>query len=146
MAPRSGWFSAGADVRTDVTGASVKELMGELRRLATAEGQVTAGELAKARQTLRTAMVESVATLGSLVAGGAELVLNGMPFTTPRDDLAALDRITIEEVNALAHKAVPIDAGVLVLVGDRAAIAAQLAPLGLPEPVEIDAQGQPVKR
>ncbi|HEX6810654.1 MAG TPA: pitrilysin family protein [Planctomycetota bacterium] len=146
MAPQSGWFGAAADVRTDVTGASVKELLGELRRIATPEGQVTADELKKAQQTLRTAIVEDAATLAGIVGTAAELVLNGMPFTTVRDDLAALAAMTLAEVNTLARTAVPLENSVLVLVGDRSAIGKQLEPLGLPVALEVDAQGRALAR
>jgi predicted Zn-dependent peptidase len=146
MAPQSGWFRAAADVRTDVTGAAVKELLAELRRIATPEGQVTADELKKAQQTMRTSIVEEAATLSGIVGTAAELLLNGMPFTTTRDDLAAIAAMTLAEVNTLARTAVPLDASVLVLVGDRDAIGKQLQPLGLPASVELDAQGRTVAR
>jgi predicted Zn-dependent peptidase len=146
MAPQSGWFGAGADVRTDVTGAALKELLAELLRIKTPEGQVTADELKKAQQTMRTGIVEEAATLSGLVGTAAELVLNGMPFTTTRDDLAALTAMTLAEVNTLARTAMPLDASVLVLVGDREAIVKQLQPLGLPAPIELDAQSHPVPR
>jgi len=146
MAPQSGWFRAAADVRTDVTGAAVKELLAELRRINTHEGQVTADEMKKAQQTMRTSIVEEAATLSGIVGTAAELLLNGMPFTTTRDDLAAIAAMTLAEVNTLARTAVPLDASVLVLVGDRDAIGKQLQPLGLPASVELDAQGRTVAR
>jgi hypothetical protein len=41
---------------------------------------------------------------------------------------------------------VPLDQGILVLVGDLATIRAQLEGLGLPEPELRDVQGEPLKR
>jgi predicted Zn-dependent peptidase len=146
FAPSCGFFSAGADVKADVTGASVRELLAELRRLAADHGDVTDEEAQKARQSLRTEFIDSHAGLQGLIGSAVDLVLNDMPFTTVADDLAALPKIGAAELNALGRSAVPLDQGILVLVGDLATMRAQLEGLGLPEPELRDVQGEPMKR
>src|SRR5262249_44443129 len=146
FAPSCGFFSAGADVKADVTGASVREMLAELRRLAADHGDVTDEEAQKARQSLRTEFIDSHEGLQGLIGSAVDLVLNDMPFTTVADDLAALPKIGTAELNALGRSAVPLEQGILVLVGDLATIRAQLEGLGLPEPELWDVQGEPAKR
>ena len=146
MSPFAGSFGAGAAVRADVTGAAVQELLRELRRLAGERGDVTAEELGKGQQTLRNELVQSFGTLRGILGSANELVLNGMPFDTPAADLRTLDSITLDELNGFGRKALRLDAGVLVLVGDKATIQKQLEGLGLPPLVECDTFGEPLRR
>ena len=46
----------------------------------------------------------------------------------------------------LAPTTVPLEHGLLTLVGDRAAILTQLEGLGLPAAQELDARGRPISR
>lgn len=147
MSPTTGYFTASTSVRSDVTGASLRELLTELKRLAGgAKGDITDPETDKARRTLRAATVQSFAGLGGVLGTGSELVLNGLPFDSTAGDLAALASATTTELNALCQRAIRIEHGVLVLVGDRNVVLPQLEGLGLPAPIEVDVHGDLVRR
>ena len=146
MSPFAGSFGAGAAVRADVTGAAVQELLRELRRLAGERADVTAEELGKGQETLRNELVQSFGTLRGILGSANELLLNGMPFETPAADLRTLDSITLDELNGFGQKALRLEAGVLVLVGDKATVQKQLEGLGLPPLVECDTFGEPLRR
>jgi predicted Zn-dependent peptidase len=143
MAPASGWFAVSADVRTDVTGAALRELLQELRRLAGgATGDITADELSKANETLRAKTVESFGSLDGMLGIAGELTLNNAPFSNLARDLASMPSISMERMNGLCKQLLPIDAGVLVLVGDAKAVLPQLKGLGLPEPRLVNVHGE----
>ena len=145
LAPAAGFFSAGANVKSEVTGAAIRELMLELKRLGGGPGDITAAEVQKSQETLRTAIIGSYQGLRGILGGASDLVLNGRPFTQTGDDLAALPKLTAEALNAGSKLAVPIDQGILVLVGDKALILEQIKDLGLPPAVELDAFGDAPK-
>ncbi|HLQ36268.1 MAG TPA: pitrilysin family protein, partial [Planctomycetota bacterium] len=147
MAPYSGHFEAAASVKADVTGAALQEFLAEFARLTHGDGgDVTPAEADKARATVRTEFVQTFGSLHGVLAAAGERTLNGLPFATLAADLAQVDTITAAELNALCKQALPIEQGVLVLVGDRQTILTQLKDLGLPPPTELDAHARPVQR
>jgi predicted Zn-dependent peptidase len=143
MNPSTGYFIASANVKADVTGASLKEFLAEFERLR--KGDVSPDETIKARETLRTDVVQAFQGLRGLLSIAADLVANGVPYSTLSQDLARMQSATADELNALTREAVPLDRAVLVLVGDKGLILKQLKDLGLPEPREVTAAGEPVK-
>lgn len=68
--------------------------------------------------------------------------LGGIAFEAVRADLSATMRLDEGALNTLAKRAFPLDAGVLVLVGDKGVILKQMQGLGLPEAVELSAVGE----
>ncbi|MBK6938616.1 MAG: insulinase family protein [Planctomycetes bacterium] len=130
----TGTVSAGAAVRADVTGASLKEFVLEFDRMR--NGDVSTDEAAKAAATVRNGLVEDFQEIAGVAASAAELALHRRPFAALAQDLAALSRFDAPTLNALAKEFVVPERGVLVLVGDAASIRGQLAGLGLPEPVD----------
>lgn len=144
MSPFGGWFTAGAAVETPVTGAALREFLAEFARLA-GSGDITDAEAQKARETLRTATIDAFASLNGVLANACEQALNHLPFDQVGKDLATVAATGAAELNAIAAAALPIAAGVVVLVGDQAAILEQLQGLELPsKPQVYDAQGRPV--
>lgn len=139
----TGSFSAGAGVKADVTGPSLKEFFYEFDRIR--KGDVTEGEATKARETVRNSTVESFGGLRGVLGSAINLWCNHLPFETIGRDLTAADKVTAAELNSLARPAIALESGVLVLVGDRALILKQIADLKLPAPVEYTVQGEPVK-
>ncbi|MCY2956336.1 MAG: pitrilysin family protein [Planctomycetota bacterium] len=144
LAPAAGFFSAGANVKSDVTGAAIKELMLELNRLGSGKGDITEDEVQKSQETLRTAIIQSYQGLRGIVSSASDIVLNGRPFTQVGSDLTALPKITADSLNLLSKAFVPLDQGILVLVGDRTIINDQIKDLALPTPVLLDAFGAAV--
>jgi predicted Zn-dependent peptidase len=143
MGPEVGYFSASADVKADTTGASIKEFLGEIDKIR--KGDVTDEETEKARATLRTEAVQSFQGLSGVVGLASGLLRNGLGWDALAKDAARLEQVKAEDLNKLAKGAIPLEQGVLVLVGDKKLILEQLKGLGLPEPVELDAKGDPAK-
>lgn len=133
--PTIGTLMASSNVRTDVTGPAVKEFLGEFKRLQ--GGDVSDEEAGKAASTRRADIVAALGTLPGLLGVAQGYELNGRPFTELSTDIQTLSRLTARDLNALASGAIPLDKGVIVLVGDKATILKQLEGLGLPTPVEV---------
>jgi predicted Zn-dependent peptidase len=130
---QAGQFVASSSVLTDVTGAAVKEFLAEFRRIQA--GDVTPEEVVKAQASMRQDAVDGVSTLAGMLATFAPAVVHGRPPSAPAEDLARLEKgFTAADLNALAAERLALRQGVLVLVGDRAAIEPQLKDLGLAEP------------
>jgi zinc protease len=135
--PHVGYLTANAEVRTDVTGASIKEFLNEFRKIRA--GDVTDAEVAKAVSSGRTDTINAMATLGGILGTAMSLHLNGQPFSALAEELRAMQAIKASDINGLANPGIPLERGVLVLVGDKSAILPQLKDLGLPNPVEVKA-------
>ncbi|HEX2798668.1 MAG TPA: hypothetical protein VHQ44_03255, partial [Thermoanaerobaculia bacterium] len=65
----------------------------------------------------------------------------GAPFETLGEDLASQAVLDASALNVTARNALALDRGVLVLVGNKAAILPQLKDVGLQAPVEVDTWG-----
>ncbi|MBP7865604.1 MAG: insulinase family protein [Acidobacteria bacterium] len=138
-------FSASAPVQTRVTAAAVSEMVKEIAGMAGAR-PVTAEELAFARGSLVDGYARDFETLDQIVSRIADLA----PYGLPDDELetwpARVGALTPDLVNAAARKHLHPDQLAIVVVGDKAAIAADLARLDLGPVVEVDEQGRPVAR
>jgi hypothetical protein len=55
---------------------------------------------------------------------------------------APISTTTAADLNALAGSAIPLERGVLVLLGDKQKILEELKGLDLPAPVEVDIRGK----
>ena len=135
LEPSVGTLVANADVRSDVTGASIKEFMKEFAKIRT--GDITEAEADKASSQLRTETIQSLTGIDGLISRAMGLYSLGMPFSTIATDLSSLGMLKAKDIIALAKDAIPFEKGLLVLVGDKAAILKQLDGLGLPTPTEI---------
>ena len=142
--PSAGWFNAGASVRADVTGASLREFFKEFEALR--GGDVTPEEARKARSVARSRIVRSQASLGAILGAAARLLQNGEPFDAPEAELAEVQETEADDLNAVARESVALEDGILVLVGDRAAIVEQIADLDLPAPEDLAVTGEPRPR
>ena len=142
MRPAVGYFTAGASVKASATGPALKEFLSEFARLRA--GDVSDDEVTKARETIRTDTIQSFQGLGGVLTSAAELVVNGLPFTTVEQDLKLIPSVGARDLNALANRSIPLENGVLVLVGDKTLILDQIKDLGLPTPIETDVRGTPL--
>lgn len=143
MNASTGYFIARSSVKADVTGKSLEEFTKEFARIR--KGDISDSEVTKARETLRTDSIQRFEGVGGTVGTAAGLVIDGLPFESLGQDVAAMQKLSAGDLNAMAAAALPIDQGVLVLMGDKDLIKKQLAGLGLPEPVEYSVEGEPVK-
>jgi zinc protease len=144
LLPRAGYFVASSSVKADVTGAALKEFLAEFARLRA--GDISDEEVVKARETVRSDTVQAVAGLSGLLSLAIDPMVGGEGYGSIGADLETMKTVTAGDLNALARDAVPLERGVLVLVGDRALILEQIKDLGLPTPAEVDAQGRPIAR
>lgn len=144
MARMAGSFFAGSSVKADKTGPALIEFLKELRGLRT--GDVKPAELTKARETIRTDVVQAFQGVSGTLSEAAERVSVGAGYESLAADMTALQAVAVDELNKLANAAVPLEQGVLVLVGDRGLILEQIKSLGLPTPQDVDARGRPVTK
>ncbi len=133
--PTIGYMIASSDVRSDVTGAAIREFLAEFKRLRS--GDITEEEAAKAAATRRSDVVDSLSSLQGLLSVAISYELNGRPFSDLGRDLTAMSALTSADLNPLAAQAIPFEQGVLVLVGDKAVILKQLSGVDLPTPEEV---------
>lgn len=140
----TGWFSSGAGIRSDATGAALKEFASEFKKIRA--GDITDADVTKAKNTIRTDTVRAFSTIGSTLGVATGLIADNLPWSSITADLAALDKYSASDLNKLAGPNIALEKGVLVLVGDKKSIMPQLEGLGLPAPVEVDAHGVPVKK
>ena len=144
MARGGGSFTASAQVQTAVTGASIKEFFNEFGRLA--KGDISDAEVVKARETIRNETVKGFSTLEGMLASAELRLENKVALTTVASDLEHAAAVNASDLNTLGAEIVKsLDHGVLVLVGDKAAIMQQIGELKLPAPTFVDADGNPAK-
>ncbi|MGY1637769.1 M16 family metallopeptidase [Geodermatophilus sp. SYSU D00742] len=127
-------FLVEADVATEVTGAALLEIWYELGRMAlTAVG---ADELDSARRYVLGSMALSTATHSGLASTLSALVGADLPPNWLAGHQRALAEVTVEEVQAAAHRYMQPAALTAVVVGDAERVAAPLRALG---PVDVTA-------
>jgi predicted Zn-dependent peptidase len=141
MNPSAGYFAASSSVRADVTGDAVAQFLKEFAGIR--GGDISDGEAKKARASRRMDMIQAFSGLRGILDAGTTLVRNGRPFTELGEELQAVARSTATELNRLANDAVPLERGLLVLVGDEDVIRSQLDTRELPEPIELTITGDP---
>ena len=139
-----GRFAAGANVQTEVTGKALKELLSELSLMA-AKG-VTDEEIGKARASKRNEDVEAYEQVAGTAGSLATIAGLGLPPEFAAEDArarAAVDTAGLQEAAAFFDPA----GMVVVAVGDKDAIMAQLAEQGidLGEPLLLDEEAKPVE-
>jgi predicted Zn-dependent peptidase len=123
--PSTGCMTASARVATDVTGAALREFFNEFTRIAA--GDISEDELSKARKTFRNETAQSFASLDSMIATTAVRLNAGLPAEMIKKDLTLADRVKVSDLNELAKSMIVPLRGVLILVGDAAAISPQIA-------------------
>jgi predicted Zn-dependent peptidase len=139
----AGSFVARAAVRTDVTGASVGEMLKELSGMA-ASG-LRAPELDKVRAQDRSDLLQTYETVSGLSGHLGALASRGLGPTYDVFASKKSQAATLEELRALTPHVDPKTATVVV-VGPRDQVVPQLASLGLGEPVFWDAEARPVTK
>lgn len=125
-----GPFVVSTAVRNDVTGAAVREILEELRRIGS--GDVTRGELDEVKNYIGGVFPQSVATASSLAGRLEEMEVHALSpewFDHYRDRLAA---VTADDVVRVAREHVWPDRASIVVVGNAGEVAPQLEGLGFP--------------
>ena len=123
-----GGITGGADVRNDVTGASLKEFDSEYRRLGSE--LVPADELKMTQRYIAGSFLVSNQVQGALAATLAQQWLVGLPPEFISEYVQRVQRVDAEQVRAMAKKYFAPEDQTIVVVGDKAAVAEQLKPYG----------------
>lgn len=118
----------GADVRNEVTGASLKEFVAEYRRIGAEP--VPAEELKTARRYIAGTLLLSVQQQGAMAQRVARDWMLGLPPSRLVDFVPQLQRVTAAQVQRVGRRYFAPETQSLVIVGDRAAIVEQLKPYG----------------
>ena len=142
MRPKLGYVTASSNVRADVTGESLKEFFKEFKRIR--GGDISEEETVKARETLRTDVIQSFAGLNGVLQEAIERIGADIPYESLLRDMATMQAASTDELNKIAGPGIPLDNGVLVLVGDKKKILEQIKDLGLPAPIEVNVRGDKV--
>lgn len=135
------WFCNGS-VQSDKTKESVVELVQELKDLA-GERPISVEELTRAKTTRTRGYAQQFESLSRIVGQVAELWLYGLPLDVWQEELQAIERTTLDEVNAAASRHVRLSDSIMVIVGDRSKIGTQLSDAGISEVTVVDVAGRP---
>ena len=128
MRRQAGNFEATAEVRTDVTGASLKEFFAELNEIRA--GAVPEQELQDAKNYLTGVFPIRLETQEGLINQLVAMQMFNLPadyLTTYRDRINAVSPADVQRV---AQKHITPDKIAIVIVGDAAKIADQIKPFG----------------
>ena len=128
-----GALVGGADVRNEVTGASLAEFQAEFRRMA--NEAVPRRELQETQRYLAGSYLVGLQTQDAVVATLARNWVVGLPATHLVNYVAQVRAVTAPQVQAIAKKYFAPEAYSIVVVGD-AAVAPQLLPFGTFEAVK----------
>jgi zinc protease len=135
-----GPFIIAGSVRANVTGASVTELLKEARAMA--DQPLAPSELAGARNAELLSLPNRFETNGDIGASLAETFVFGLPLDYYSELPARLAAVTAADVQAAAQRYLDPARLLVVAVGERKKVAAQLEKLKL-GPVEVrDSEGQ----
>lgn len=124
---RASQLSVAVDVATDVTGPGLLEVFYELGRMAVKA--VGPDELDAARQYAVGTLALSTATAAGLASTLSSLAGSGIGVEYLRDHPAALAKVTVDDVLAVAGTVLAPAGLATVLLGDAAAIGEQVAAL-----------------
>lgn len=135
----AGAWSASSSIRTDVTGAAVREALSIIAE--TVAAPLPADELDKAKALITRGLPAAFETNASTAGAFATLVTEGQPLTFWRDRIATIEAVTADAARAASAgwwKDLSI-----VVVGDWSAIGKDLEALGLPI-TRYNEHGQPL--
>jgi hypothetical protein len=87
-------------------------------------------------------VIQSLEGLGGLIATAVDLYQHHQPFSALGQELTDIAAVTKDDLNRIAKPAIPLEKGLLVLVGDKSLILQQTKNLPLPKPVEMTVAGE----
>jgi zinc protease len=134
-----GPFAATSSVKTEVTGAALGEILGELSRIV--EAPLAPEELDKARALLAYQLVGTLSHAQELAEAEQEIFLDGLPPDELRTTVSRLQALTPESVLAAARRALDPARMTIAIAGDASQVVPQLEPLHLPKPELRDVAG-----
>ncbi len=139
-----GPFVVQTAVQTAVTADAVREVLGELRAIASSR-PATPAELDMAKAALTRGYPRSFETAGQIARGLAQLTLYELPDDTLERFVPLVQEVDLDAVAAAATRLDPARMTVAV-AGDVEAVEAGLAGLGLGEPVRLNVDAEEAER
>ncbi|MBI4364353.1 MAG: insulinase family protein [Candidatus Latescibacteria bacterium] len=124
-----GPFLIGASVRTDVTGASIEEILKEVKGMV--EKPVTEDELRMAKESTIRTLPAQFQTTGSTAGTIASLYLYDMAPDYYQTLPGRIAIVTTQDVQSVAKKYLAPDRMLVIAVGDRSQIEPQITKLNL---------------
>ena len=137
---QAGLYRAVADVRNDVTGATIKEIYSEIDRFR--GGGPQADELTNAKTYMRGLFVIQNATQAGLTNTLNTMYSFGLPKDYPETFQKTVTGLNAEAVKTGAQMLLGSENSVIVIVGDYTKVKDQLAGLG--EIAFVDINGKPI--
>ena len=125
--PGEGSWTFSADVTTDVTGASLKEVFGEIRELQTEA--VPEAEGTGIRTWMSGTYILQNASQGGLIGSLAQRDLLGLPADWVTAYVPRVMAVTNAQIQQAARDQLPLDKMTLIVVGDLAKVEPQLKAL-----------------
>jgi zinc protease len=122
----AGTFRATAEVRTPVTGASLKEFFYELERIRTEP--VSEKELRDAKAYLAGVFPIRIETQEGLIDQFVQIKMYGLPADYLQTYRERVSAVTAADIQRVANQNVTPDKVAIVIVGDAAAISDQIKP------------------
>jgi zinc protease len=136
----AGLYRAVADVRNEVTGATLKEIYGEIDKFRT--GGPEPGELVNAKTYMRGLFVIQNATQAGLTNTLNTMYTFGLPKDYPETFQKTVTGLSAEAVKTGAQMLLGSENSVIVVVGDYEKVKDQLTGFG--EVTVVDINGKPV--
>lgn len=137
---QAGLYRAVADVRNDVTGATVQEIYAEIDRFRS--GGPETEELANTKTYMRGLFLIQNATQEGLTATLNTMYTFGLPKDYPETFQKTVSSLSAEAVKTGAQMLLGSEDSVIVIVGDYAQVKDQLAGVG--EVTLVDINGKPL--
>ena len=139
----AGPFQVGSGVRTDVTAPSVSEIFKEIRGMV--ESPMDQAELQRAKDSLANSLAGAFETSADAVANFSNVFIYDLGLDYYTKYAQDVNRVTTDQTLAVSKRYLVPGNMVVVAVGDRKVIEAELAKLNVGK-VEIrDAEGRPSK-
>lgn len=122
------YWAENADVTTNVTGPSIKEIFGEIDRLqATPPSEA---ELQGTQKYVAGTYVLQNSSRGGITSQLAFMDLQGLPATYASEYVRRVNAVTPAQVTEMAKKYLQDDRATIVVVGDRKIVEEQVKPFG----------------
>ncbi|MEY4642044.1 MAG: hypothetical protein RLZZ227_2038 [Pseudomonadota bacterium] len=136
-----GPFTASAGVRTDSTADAVVQFMNEISGFR--DTGITDVELRFTQDAIGQSEALDYETPGQKASLLEQIITYDLEPEFVRQQQQLITNMSIERINELARKHLPVEDMIIVVVGDKATINDSLMPLGYPI-VELDAEGNPL--
>ncbi|MCC7351293.1 MAG: insulinase family protein [Phycisphaerales bacterium] len=137
------WWAYGG-VQTDKTREALVEFVKEVRGMA-GERPITQSELETAQQRWKRGYPQQFSTLSQVVSQIADLWSQNLPMSEMQRQIERPAEVSLQAVNAAAHRYIVPDQMMILLIGDRAKIEPGIRELNLGPIVPLDVEGRVIK-